>query len=168
MIPNIALENIYFRESGVNDLDLLYRIYASTREPEMQLLTQWDEAMKQQFVMQQFLAQDKFYHEANPAADFLIILIGDVPAGRLYCIQREGNLHIIDISLLPEFRNKGYGSIVLRHMQEISKEGSMSLTIRVEKFNPAKSLYERLGFRALEDDGSLYLGMRWTHHGLQK
>ena len=54
----------------------------------------------------------------------------------------------------------GIGTWLLRHLQAEAQASSRPLRIHVERFNPALRLYERLGFRDIEDKG-VYLFMEW-------
>ena len=75
----------------------------------------------------------------------------------------------MDIALLPEHRGAGIGAQLLRELQEEARSAGKSLTIHVERFNPALRLYERLGFRQVEDKGVYLLngkGNREFERGL--
>ncbi len=67
---------------------------------------------------------------------------------------------IVDIALLPEFCNRGIGTTILRTLQAEASAAGKPLRIHVERFNPALRLYERLGFRLVEDRG-VYLFLEW-------
>jgi ribosomal protein S18 acetylase RimI-like enzyme len=109
-------------------------------------------------VEQQFVAQDTDYRRNYPGAAFDLILLGHEPVGRLYVDRRPDSIHILDIAVLPEFRNRGIGTILLRRLiAEAAAEGRRT-TIHVERFNPATGLYRRLGFEQVADEG-VYLLM---------
>ena len=80
--------------------------------------------------------------------------------GRLYVARWEREIRIMDIALLPEHRGSGIGTQLLRELQDEARSSGKSLTIHVERFNPALGLYQRLGFRQIEDKG-VYLLMEW-------
>ncbi|MEA2691151.1 MAG: hypothetical protein QOJ16_538 [Acidobacteriota bacterium] len=148
-----------FRPIEPDDQDLLFRVYASTREEELAAVV-WEAGQKEAFLRQQFEAQHRWYQENYAGAEFLVILQGGEPAGRLYVVRWEKEIRLIDIALLPAHRNGGVGSAIL---EEILAEGSAAakpVTIHVEKFNPALRLYERLGFTPIEDRGVYYLMQR--------
>jgi ribosomal protein S18 acetylase RimI-like enzyme len=84
-----------------------------------------------------------------------------VSIGRLYVARWEREIRIMDIALLPEHRGAGIGTELLRELQDEARSAGKTLTIHVERFNPALRLYERLGFRQVEDKG-VYLLMRWS------
>ena len=72
----------------------------------------------------------------------------------------EDEIRIIDIALLSQQRNKGVGSGLLRDILTEAGEKNIPVRIHVEKFNPALNLYQRLGFKEVEDSG-VYLLMEW-------
>ena len=61
---------------------------------------------------------------------------------------------------MPEYCNRGIGTTVLRELQSEAADAGKPLRIHVERFNPALRLYERLGFRQVEDKG-VYLFLEW-------
>lgn len=106
----------------------------------------------------QFEAQHRHYHQYYPGSSFDIIECAGEPVGRLYVDRAEKEIRIIDISLLPESRGLGIGTRFLLGLQKEAREAGKTLSIHVEKFNPALRLYQRLGFKPVEDKG-VYLQM---------
>ena len=147
------------RAETAEDEEFLFTLYASTRAQEL-ALTNWSDEQKTQFCRQQFSAQTIHYRQHNPAAQFSVILRAGARAGRLYVNREEGKIHIIDISLLPEHRGAGLGTLLLRDLQAEAAHANQPLSIYVEKFNPALRLYQRLGFCPKRDE-SVYLLMEW-------
>jgi ribosomal protein S18 acetylase RimI-like enzyme len=113
----------------------------------------WDDAQKDAFLRSQFDAQDAWYREHYAAASFDVILIDGEPAGRLYVLRRDAEIRVVDIALLPEHRGIGIGTTLLRDLLTEADAAGKSVTIHVERFNPALRLYERLGFSIAEDRG---------------
>ena len=103
----------------------------------------------------------RHYQEHYAGAAFDVILVDGQPAGRLYVAREEDEIRIVDIALLPEYRNRGIGTTLLRGLQSEAAAAGKPLRIHVERFNPALRLYERLGFRRSTDRG-VYLFMEWT------
>jgi ribosomal protein S18 acetylase RimI-like enzyme len=137
----------------------LYRVYASTREEELAVVD-WDDGERDAFLRQQFAAQDAQYR-TYPHASLDIIEVDDQPAGRLYVARWAEEIRIIDIALLPAYRNRGIGTALLRELLDEAAASGRRLTVHVEKFNPARALYERLGFGEVADLG-VYLLMEAT------
>jgi ribosomal protein S18 acetylase RimI-like enzyme len=147
------------RPATPEDEHFLRAVYASTRADELALVP-WSVEQKRAFTDMQFAAQDADYKRNYPAAQYSIIEVQGIPAGRLYVDRCEKEIRIIDIALLPEHRRAGIGTKLLRAMQDEARAAGKTLTIHVEKFNPARSLYDRLGFQQLEDKG-VYLFLEW-------
>src|SRR5438045_5130823 len=150
---------ISLRLSTASDDSFLARVYASSRAEEL-VITGWPEELKANFCRSQFDAQSAYYATNYPDASFQIIERDGWPIGRLYVARWEKEIRIVDITLLPEFRGSGVGTKLLRDLQTEARSAGKSLTIHVERFNRALGLYERLGFREVEDKG-VYLLMEW-------
>jgi ribosomal protein S18 acetylase RimI-like enzyme len=127
-------------------------VYASTRAEELAVVP-WDDAQKDAFLRQQFDAQDAWWRENYAEATFDVILVEGEPAGRLYVHRGPSEIRIVDIALLPEHRGNGVGTRLLDDLLAEGDEGAKSVTIHVERMNPALRLYERLGFTLAEDKG---------------
>ncbi len=124
----------------------------------------WTDAQKAEFVRQQFEAQHAWWREHYTGASFDVVWLGGEPAGRLYVDEWVKEIRIVDISLLPEHRGAGLGTRLLRGVLERGDAAGKPVSIHVERFNPALRLYERLGFRPVEDKG-VYLLMSRPPHG---
>jgi GNAT superfamily N-acetyltransferase len=142
-------------------MDFLLRVYGSTREEELAMVLDWTPEQKTGFVIQQFSAQHAWYQEHYQGAQFDVILIDGIPAGRLYVHRRSSEIRLVDITLLPEFRKGGFGTAILHDLLAEGEATGKPVTIHVEIYNPAMRLYERLGFRSVEDRGVYHL-MKWS------
>ena len=154
-------EVVSFRPITPNDRDILYQIYAGTRADEMNLVTEWSEEQKRTFLQQQFEAQHDYYHSMYQGALFLLILLDQQVAGRLYLQTRSETVRIVDIALLPAFRNRGIGQAILKRIQEDAAGAQLSVSIHVERYNPALQLYRRLGFKIISQEHPVYFLMEW-------
>ncbi len=150
---------ITLRPITPEDDSFLARVYASTRADELDI-TRWTDEEKSVFCRRQFDAQTAHYRDNYPGAAFQIIEREGESIGRLYVARWAKEIRIMDIALLPETRGAGIGTKLLRDLQDEARKAGKSLTIHVERFNRALGLYERLGFRQIEDKG-VYLLMRW-------
>lgn len=136
---------ITLRPFTTDDLPLLFRIYAGTREQELAAVP-WTQEQKVAFLAMQFQAQHADYQKNYPDAAFDIVECEGVPVGRLYLHQRPDEVRIIDIAILPERRSAGLGTALLSGVINDAKSIGKPVTIHVEKYNPALRLYQRLGF----------------------
>jgi ribosomal protein S18 acetylase RimI-like enzyme len=127
-------------------------------------VTSWTDEQKQTFVQWQFDAQTTHYDQYYGEADFLIIEKHGVPIGRLYIDRGPVEIEIVDIALLPQFRGSGLGTRLMREILQEGEERGKPVTIYVENFNPARHLYDRLGFQHVETNGIYHL-MKWMPPG---
>ncbi len=152
-------ESIDIRPATAEDTRLLFETYASTRVEELAPVP-WTTEQKLQFLAFQFQSQDAHYREVFPGATFSVIEVDGVASGRLYVNRTDETIHVIDIALLPAARGRGVGATILRELCAEGEAKGLPVTVSVEKFNRAKQLYERLGFRMIED-GEVYQRMEW-------
>jgi ribosomal protein S18 acetylase RimI-like enzyme len=138
------------------DLPFLYTVYASTRQEELAHVP-WTEAQKEEFLRFQFSAQHQHYQQHYTGASFDLILLDGQPAGRLYVARWQTEIRIVDIALLPEYRNLGIGTLLLNELIAEAQTSGLALSIHVEQNNPALRLYQRLGFQVDSEYGVYYL-----------
>ena len=151
--------SLSLRPVSLADEAFLFRVYASTRAEEMALLP-WDDEQKQAFLRMQFNAQSQSYQQQFPGAEYQVIVHDGVPAGRLTVERADESILLIDIALLPAHRNMGIGSSLIGDLKTEAQETGRALRLDVENFNPAYRLYERLGFKKI-DEASFYYRMEW-------
>jgi ribosomal protein S18 acetylase RimI-like enzyme len=154
---------ITLRPARDGDREHLFAVYASARAEEL-VQTGWSDDEKEHFLRLQFEAQDRQYREHYPGAEFMVIEVGRRPAGRIYVHRGAREIRLMDIALLPEHRSRGIGSRLIRTLQTDAAAAGVPVGIHVELFNPARRLYERLGFAPVEERG-FYLFMEWRPAG---
>jgi len=151
-----AVPGVTLRPIRDDDRELLCRVYTSTRWEELAPVP-WTDEQKLAFCRSQFEAQHAYYQANYKGAAWLVIEHEGVPAGRLYVHRLEKEIRLVDITLLPEHRNAGIGSGLLRELITESTAAGKPLRIHVEKNNPALRLYERLVFVPIVDKGVYHL-----------
>jgi ribosomal protein S18 acetylase RimI-like enzyme len=157
--------SIQLRAINQNDMTSLLEIYASTRQEEMEKVPGWTDLMKHEFVKSQFHAQHTYYQQNYAGGNFWIIESKKKSIGRLYLHEnfQQRGVRIIDITIRPDYRNKGIGKGILEDLMEKSAGLGRPLSIHVETFNPAQNLYNRLGFKKISETNGVYHLMEWKH-----
>lgn len=145
------------------DTAQLCRIYASTRDEELKQVGWWTPEQKEAFLHFQFTAQHRYYQEHYPGAWFWLLLRKGAVIGRLYlqATAASCSVRIIDITLLPPWRNRGIGRQLLLDIMAFAAARGQSITIHVESFNPAMHLYQRLGFQTVSTTNGVYHLLEW-------
>lgn len=145
------------RPAQPEDQEFLFRLYASTR-PEVGALG-WTAQQQEAFLRMQFNAQQRWYQTAYPVSEHNIIMVNDVPAGRMLLSGNEDSVALVDIALLPDYRSQGIGSALIHTLIETEKAKERTVVLQVLRTNPAQYLYQRLGFVVTGQD-EMYLQMQ--------
>ena len=71
----------------------------------------------------------------------------------------ENNEYVVGLIIIhPNYRGKGVATNIIKEYIDIAKKNNKNIKIKTYKYNPAKKLYERLGFKIYsEDDTHVYL-----------
>ena len=155
----VTADRITLRPETHEDDDFLRALYASTRAHEM-ALTNWTGAEQALFLNSQFDLQRKHYRAHYPGATFDVILLDAVPVGRIYVYRTQNEIRLMDVALMPDARGRGIGTQLVQRLLAEAGARDAAVTLNVEPFNAARRLYERFGFRVLEEDPT-NLFMEW-------
>lgn len=134
------------------DREILVKIYESSREIELSM-TNWGVEQRRAFAELQLEAQTRHYAETYPDATHSIILFKGESAGRLYVNRGDTQIAILDISVLPEYRDRGIATQLIQGLISEARPAKKSIRVYVESFNPAQRLFIGLGFQAVEQEG---------------
>ena len=151
--------SVTLRPVSQDDEAFLFQLYSQTRIDEMGA-RDWDPNQQEFFLRMQFQAQQQFYHDKYADADYRIILLDQQPVGWIVIARRDDEMLGVDIALLPEQRNAGIGTLLLREMMAEATQTGKPVRLQVTKFNRAIRLYERLGFSRVGETGTHFL-MEW-------
>lgn len=147
-----------------DDNDFLLSVYESTRADEL-AQAEWQPGQREAFLKWQFDLQRGEYDTRFPDAEYYVILIDDLPAGRIWIGRDDRQIRLLDIALLPEYQNRGGGTLLVRRLIDESKASGKPLRHMVFVLNnDAHRFYERLGFTMIEDLGA-YKHMEWSEAG---
>lgn len=161
---DLAARGVSLRRETDTDAEFMRRLYISMRWEELAPLTEWSESQKQAFLSSQFDLQRRHYALHYQGADFAVVDCHGDSAGRLYLFRGTSEIRVVDIGFLPEWRNQGLGTRLLQAVFDEARPKGQCVSIHVETFNPARRLYERLGFREISQTGP-YLLMEWRVGG---
>jgi RimJ/RimL family protein N-acetyltransferase len=95
----------------------------------------WDEGVQREFHRKEF----------DPT-DMKIIRRAGRDVGTMAVVSGRDGLTVNALYLLPEVQNRGWGTRLLRTLQERGRNEGIPVKLQVLKVNRARRLYERLGF----------------------
>lgn len=143
--------NMKLRHASSDDENFLFKLFASIRAIEFESIPLPKEQMDTLLKIQ-FHAQAKQYSEFYPGADNNVILIDDMPAGRLYVDRTSQEIRLVDIAFLPEHQGSGLGTELLHGLVQEADETGLPIRLQVDQTNRAQKLYLRMGFKAIGEN----------------
>jgi len=88
--------------------------------------------------------------------DFHKVYIDNVLIGAIWVQEFEDHHLLREIQLMPECRNKGFGTCLIEAEILRAKRANKELRLKVLTQNPAFKLYKRLGFAITESKREFY------------
>ncbi|WP_281890464.1 GNAT family N-acetyltransferase [Paenibacillus sp. YYML68] len=150
-----------FIEAGSEHASFLFELYASTRGDDFTPLG-LPKGELAALLRMQYEAQRSFYDSNYADAEHRVITHEGEPIGRMLVSREEEWLVLVDIALLPAFRRRGIGGMLLKRLQTDASKHGLGIQLHVRVGNPARSLYERYGFEAApEQHSSPFTVMKW-------
>lgn len=151
---------VTLRPARPDDEPFLLAVYASTRG-DLQQIPGWDDRRREALIAMQSRAQAADYRGRFPDSGYQIVLFEGTPVGRLFVHRGLGEIRLVDIALLPEYRGRGIGGGLIGAVLTEAAGAGKPVRLHVERSNPALRLYQRLDFATIGDQGVHFL-MEWT------
>ena len=119
------------------DREFLFRLHCAAMEESVEALWGWDEQVQRQI-----------FDERFDRTRFQVIQVDGEDAGVLDVEERDDEIFLKLIELLPANQGQGIGTSIIRSLQGRGKP----VALRVLTANPrAAALYRRLGFRIVQE-----------------
>jgi GNAT superfamily N-acetyltransferase len=140
--PSMLSDPISLRPATPADSEFAYEVACKSIRPYAeQTFGIWDEAR-----VRQTLAA------SISAGTAKIIEAGVDPAGLLCVQEREDHIQLDQLFLLPKYQRNGIGTALVREILSRARQRHVPVRLRVLRVNPAKRLYERLGFQVIDEE----------------
>jgi ribosomal protein S18 acetylase RimI-like enzyme len=85
-----------------------------------------------------------------------IIMLAGSPVGLLKVVRSPDDWHLVQIQIVPEQQRKGFGTTILEKLLADAVQARAAVSLSVLRANPARRLYERLGFRIVGHNDRAY------------
>jgi ribosomal protein S18 acetylase RimI-like enzyme len=155
-----SLQSIELRPATPTDEEFLFQLFTSDRGGDLAKLD-WAPGRITDFLSQQYAAQQRFFQADHPHAEQLVILQAAERIGTMVVARDEREIRIVDIALLPPYRNAGIGTYLIRELLGEARQLGKVFRVQVMRANPAVALFERLGVVKTGETGSHYQ-MEWS------
>ncbi len=97
---------------------------------------------------------------------FLVLVENEMPVGFSSHSVRPEDPEVVKIHkiyVLPEKQGHGYGKMLISEIHhQARQQGARFLDLNVNRFNPARTFYERLGFEILREE-DIPIGPYWMN-----
>ncbi|MCZ0830265.1 GNAT family N-acetyltransferase [Brevibacillus halotolerans] len=99
------------------DDGFLFQVYASTREQEIAEWG-WTKQQQEEFLQMQYTCQKRSYESNYPHMEWYVIVHQQEPIGRLLINKQHDYWTLADMTILPVYQGRGYGSQLLQELLE--------------------------------------------------
>lgn len=128
--------NYNLRPCTIDDYELLFKLKVECLKWYVEKIYGWDDTIQREILKK----------EINEKMSYMkIIQIDNTDIGvTTHFIDKDGNDVVGLIAILPDYQGKGIGTdIIKKYISNASKR----IILQVFKDNPARELYEKLGFK---------------------
>ena len=139
-MPVQAYEQISFRPAAEHDIEFLYALHVATMKEYVDKTWGWDEAF-----------QATIFRKNHVRAEIQIITLAEKDMGMLSLEERIEDVFLRAIEIHPAFQGQGLGTTIIQYIITDAARRRKPVFLRVLKVNPAKRLYEHLGFSVVEE-----------------
>jgi ribosomal protein S18 acetylase RimI-like enzyme len=143
--------NIDIRTATEKDLDFLLEVRRQALQTyALETWGRWDETRQRTYLV------------GRLDSAIIQIIQGDgVDIGMLAVEERADEIFIENVVLLPAYQNRGIGTQLVTETLQKARSKGFPVRLQVLKVNPARRLYDRLGFRVIEETDTHYV-MEWA------
>lgn len=143
-----------------DDAMLLFELYASARAEELSR-SGWVTPQQRSFFRMQAQNQEQFFCRRHANLDRRTVCINGFSAGRVLVDRSADLFTIVDFGILPSFRARGVGGMVIASVLADAAEAGVPVQIEIHSANEAVRLCRRLGFEQIAECDDRFV-MRWT------
>ncbi len=133
------MTEITLRDATQEDFAFLYELHRSALKEYIDLTWGWDEDWQADYFRRKFDTTGK-----------RIIQHDGVDIGCLAVVDKADQIFLSYIALAPGFQGRGIGTQLIKTVLLQGRKQNVPVTLKVLGTNPAKELYERLGFTVMD------------------
>lgn len=147
------------------DASFLFKLFEAQKTAELELY-HVDIHFKNSIISMQWNSKNQSYLHSFPNLQTFVILHEEQAVGSCMIDYTPQEIHVIDILISSTFRNLNIGTLLFKQLQLEAQQQKIPLRLQVAVDNPAKRLYDRLGFNIYQSD-PVYLSMEWIPSSFQ-
>jgi ribosomal protein S18 acetylase RimI-like enzyme len=140
------LQGIRYRNATEKDINFLYTLHVAAMKEYVDQVWGWDDGY-----------QESLFRRNYVPAKIRIVLYNGREIGLLSVEEREDDVFLRTIEIHPEFQGKGLGTAIIKEIIADGAQKMKPIVLQVLTVNPARQLYERLGFAIIEETNIHYM-----------
>jgi ribosomal protein S18 acetylase RimI-like enzyme len=144
------MKPVELRPTTAGDYDFVFGVHCAAMRSSVERIYGWDTEWQARYFREHF----------DPARRQIIRYCG-TDVGYISVEQQETSVFLNSIAILPAYQGRGIGTTLIRRLQHRARTKGMPVRLQVLKGNPARALYERLGFEVIRDTETHYR-MEWS------
>jgi ribosomal protein S18 acetylase RimI-like enzyme len=133
------------RPARRTDEPFLYSCYKRTMFEYIEETWGWDEGF-----------QSAAFRQHLPWQRFRIIIVDGNSVGAACVLETPDSIVLEMMMIEPEFQRRRIGSDFVAKLLDRARSEGRGVELRVMKINPAKAMYQRLGFEVVGEDAGTY------------
>ena len=141
---------IKFRPAVENDIDFLYALHIATMREYVDKTWGWEDAF-----------QEKLFRKNYVPSQIQIITLAGNDIGMISLEEGNEDVFLRVIEIHPTYQRRGLGTTIIQKVIDEAARQTKPVRLQVLKVNPAKRLYDRLGFAVIQETSTHYV-MRTT------
>jgi GNAT superfamily N-acetyltransferase len=144
-------ESLTLRRAAADDAEFAFRVLKETMRDYVVATwgTWWEDESRRETIEQVRLGKTK------------IVELDGTPIGIQLVERAKTHIQFVQLYIVKEFQPRGFGTQLLERLFAEARESNLPIRLRVLAVNPAKALYERLGFVVMERTPERYF-MEWV------
>lgn len=141
--------NVSLRPATHDDYDFLWWLHCVTMRPSVEATWGWDEAWQAAYFREHF----------DPTSRNIIEVDGDA-VGVISVERRDDLIFLAAVEIAPAYQHRGIATTLIGGVLDEAGHEGVPVELYVLKVNPARRLYERLGFVVIHETETHFI-MRW-------
>ncbi|MBW4623172.1 MAG: GNAT family N-acetyltransferase [Cyanosarcina radialis HA8281-LM2] len=139
------------RKTAIADFSFIYDLHRQTMYSYVEQTWGWKEEVQLQGMQEDF-----------DNSLFEIVCLNEQDIGVISVIDRGNEMFLNYLAILPIYQKQGLGTQLVRQVLSQAAERGVPVKLNVMRVNPAKELYDRLGFKVVDSDRDRYF-MEWQN-----
>jgi len=103
------------------------------------------------FMYNEMYSEESLRRQFSEGHRFFILFENKIPAAFISFVPEGNIIRIPKLYVHPSHQKKGFGKILIDKIEELCKNNFEAIELNVNRFNPAKFFYEKLGFKVISE-----------------